>query len=241
MMPYQRSAAIYDAIYSTQDKDYALETAKLLSFIRQHKQSDGSRLLDVGCGTGVHLSHLVKQFDCQGLDKSDEMLALAREKLPQVPLHWGDMADFELGERFDVIICLFSAIGYAETLPRLSQTMSTFARHLLPGGVALVEPWFGPGVLNTGKVYCTFVDQADLKVARMNINRVEGRLSYLDFHYMVGTPAGIETFCETHVMGIFTHEEYLQAFKDAGLRVEHDATGLDGRGLYIGIQERRGG
>ncbi len=236
-MPYQKSAAIYDAIYGSQDKDYASETAKLLSFIRQHKRSAGNRLLDVGCGTGVHLSHLAGQFACQGLDKSDEMLALAREKLPQIPLHWGDMADFDLGERFDVITCLFSAIGYTETLPRLNQTIGTFARHLLPGGVALVEPWFGPGVLNADKVYCTFVDQPELKVARMNLNRVEGRLSYLDFHYLVGTPAGIESFCETHVMGIFTHEEYMQAFTEAGLRLVHDADGLDGRGLYIGIQE----
>ncbi len=236
-MPYRRSAAIYDAIYSAQDKDYVVETAKLLRFIRQHRQSRGNRLLDVGCGTGVHLSQLVKHFECQGLDRSEEMLVRAREKLPQIPLHSGDMADFDLGERFDVITCLFSAIGYAETLPRLSQTISTFARHLLPGGVALVEPWFGPGVLNNGKLYCTFVDQPDLKIARMNINKVEGRLSILDFHYMVGTPAGIETFCETHVMGIFTDEEYLQAFKDAGLTVVHDPDGLDGRGLYIGIQE----
>ncbi len=236
-MPYQKSAAIYDAIYGAQEKDYVLETAQLLGFIRQHKQSSGRRLLDVGCGTGVHLSQLAGQFECQGLDRSDEMLALAREKLPNVPLHWGDMADFDLGERFDVITCLFSAIGYVETLPRLTQTIATFARHLLPGGVVLVEPWFGPGVLNSGKVYCTFVDQPDLKIARMNINRVEGRLSMLDFHYLVGTPAGIESFCETHVMGIFTDEEYLQAFRDAGLRVVHDPTGLDGRGLYIGIME----
>ncbi len=70
----------------------------------------------------------------------------------------------------------------------------------------------------------------------MNINRVEGRLSYLDFQYLVGTPGGIEDFCETHTLGVFTDEEYQQAFRDAGLSVFHDETGLDGRGLYIGIK-----
>jgi ubiquinone/menaquinone biosynthesis C-methylase UbiE len=236
-MMYQRSAAIYDAIYAGQGKEYEAEVEKLEAFIQKHQRSEGRRLLDVGCGTGVHLTYLLKHFQAQGLDHSDEMLAQAREKLPQVSFHWGDMADFDLGQRFDVITCLFSTIGYAQTLPRLSQSIATFARHLLPGGVALVEPWFGPGILKTDKVWATFVDQPDLKVARMNINRVEGRLSYLDFHYMVGTPAGIETFSETHVMGIFTHEEYMRAFREAALRVEHDEEGLNGRGLYIGVQE----
>ncbi len=236
-MPYQKSAAIYDAIYSAQDKDYVVETAKLLGFIRQHKQSRGNRLLDVGCGTGVHLSHLVKYFECQGLDKSDEMLARAREKYPNLRFHLADMADFQLDHSFDVITCLFSAIGYARTLPRLSQTLATFARHLKPGGVALAEPWFGPGALDTGKVHAVFVDEPELKIARMNINRIEGRRSFLDFHYQVGTADGIVNFFEVHELGLFTDDEYQQAFTDAGLQVVHDEVGLDGRGIYVGMKD----
>ena len=53
---------------------------------------------------------------------------------------------------------------------------------------------------------------------------------------MVGTPQGIETFKERHELGLFTHEEYLGAFRNAGLEVNHDPEGLDGRGLYIGLK-----
>ncbi len=233
---YNRSAAIYDAIYQAMGKDYAGEAQKLLAFVRQYKRSEGNSLLDVGCGTGGHISYLQKHFDVQGLDGSDEMLAEARHKYPDVRFHRADMANFELDQRFDVITCLFSAIGYAQTLPRLAQTAAAFARHLKPGGLALVEPWFGPGILDTGGVHATFVNEPDLKIARMNVNRVEGSLSFLDFHYMVGTPAGVEEFCETHVMGVFTDEEYEQAFKQAGLEVTHDKEGLDGRGLWIGVR-----
>jgi SAM-dependent methyltransferase len=233
---YNRSAEIYDAIYRSQGKDYAGEAGKILALVQMYKRSQGRSLLDAGCGTGAHLPYLREAFDVEGLDYSEHMLAMARAKHPDVCFHHADMVDFQLDHRFDVITCLFSAIGYVGTLRRLSQAISTFARHLTPGGVALVEPWFGPGILDTGEIHATFVNEPELKIARMNINRVEGRLSYLDFEYLVGTPRGIEHFHETHALGVFTDEEYLQAFKDAGLEVVHEKEGLDGRGLYIGLQ-----
>ena len=51
---------------------------------------------------------------------------------------------------------------------------------------------------------------------------------------MVGTPEGVEVFTERHEAGLFTDEEYRAAFVAAGLEVEHDETGLIGRGLYVG-------
>jgi len=234
---YNRSAIIYDAIYRAQGKDYAAEAQKINMLIQQYKRSDGRLLLDVACGTGNHLAYLQEDFDTEGLDHSEEMLSIARNKFPNLHFHLADMVDFEIDHSFDVITCLFSAIGYVQTLPRLNQAMRTIAKHLRPGGMTIIEPWFGPGDLDAGKVHATFVDEPELKVGRMNINRVEGNMSYLDFHYVVGTPKEIEYFTETHAIGLFSPAEYLQAFQDAGLKVSHDAEGLDGRGLYIGMKQ----
>ena len=235
---YNRSAIIYDAIYRSQGKDYAAEAQKICTLIEQHKLSNGKSLLDLACGSGNHLAYLQQDFNVEGLDNSKEMLEVARNKFPNLPFHLADMVDFDIDHPFDVITCLFSAIGYVQTLPRLNHALRTIAKHLHPGGMTIIEPWFGPGDLDVGKVHAAFVDELELKIARMNINRVEGNISYLDFHYMVAMSGNIECFTETHAIGLFSHAEYLQAFQDAELKVIHDKEGLDGRGLYIGMKQR---
>ena len=231
---FTKSAHLYDLIYSAVGKDYAAEAAMVHAIIERYKCSSGNRLLDVACGSGQHLTHLAAFYEPAGLDLDENLLAAARQRCPEVPFFHADMTDFNLGLRFDVITCLFSSIGYVKILPRLNQTLRTFARHLAPGGVLLVEPWFAPDTFYPGRVSAVFVDQPELKVVRMSSTQVRGRLSTLYFYYMVGTPAGVEVFNERHDLGLFTHAEYRKAFQKAGLEVFYEETGLTGRGLYIG-------
>ena len=83
--------------------------------IRTHKP-DAATLLDVACGTGAHLVHFARKYRVEGIDVSEEQLAVARARLPGVELHLGDMTTFDLGRTFDAVTCMFSSIGYVGSL-----------------------------------------------------------------------------------------------------------------------------
>ena len=231
---YAKSARFYDAVYAW--KDYAGEADQLHALIQQYKQSSGANILDVACGTGGHIPYLHSHYQIQGLDLDENMLAIARERFPDIEFHRDDMADFDLDQTFDVVTCLFSAIGYVKTEARLQQSIQSMANHLVPGGVLIVEPWLSPGEWKPGSLHGLNVEDPDFRISRMNINQVDGHISIVDFHYMVGTPDGIHYFTERHELGLFTTETYLDAFQKAALAAIHDLEGLMGRGLFIGVK-----
>jgi ubiquinone/menaquinone biosynthesis C-methylase UbiE len=229
---YARSAAFYDLIYG--HKPYGNEAERVHAAIQRHLRTRGNALLDVGCGSGGHLAHLHRHYRCDGVDLDAGLLRIAQERYPDSRFHQGDMADFDLGRRYDALTCLFSAIGYVRTEAKLRRTIANFTRHLLPGGVAVVEPWLQPGVFTPGTVRMDTSDTPEMKVARMTHTAMHGELSVLSFSFMVGRAEGVEHWQEHHELGLFTHEQTMDAFGAAGLQVvEHDPHGLTGRGLYV--------
>jgi SAM-dependent methyltransferase len=233
---FNRSAAIYDAIFRAKGKKWEEEVQQFSALVKRYKRSGGKALLAVACGTGGHEQYLQKDFDVTGLDIDPAMLAIARERLPGVDLHCASMVDFRLDKKFDVVMCLFSAIGYANTPDNLHRSIRTMSEHLVPGGILVVEPWISLQEYRPGAVFATFVDQPDLKVARMNTNILQGTVSVIEFHYLVGTPKGVEHFTEHHELGLYSAEEYRGAFQACGLETHFEQEGLIGRGVYVGIR-----
>jgi ubiquinone/menaquinone biosynthesis C-methylase UbiE len=233
---YSKSAKYYDAIYASAGKDYPAEAKIVRKFIQQHKQSSGDSLLDVGCGTGIHANLLSKYYQVEGMDIEPKMLSVARKKYPQIRFQQGDMVEFKLKKKFDIIVCLFSAIGHVKTKSRLQRTIKNMSQHLLPGGVLLVEPWFTPKQWHPGRVYVTQVNKPDAKIVRMSHSSQKGSVSIIEFQYLIGTPKGIVRDVEILELGLFTKKEYLDSFRSAGLKAAHDPIGVYGRGLYIGVK-----
>ena len=98
----------------------------------------------------------------------------------------------------------------------------------------LLEPWFSPEQWEDGHIGSLFVNEPDIKIARMNVGESRDGMSVLDFHYLVATEEGVSYFTEEHRLGLFTESEYRGAFDAAGLETAYDEVGLEGRGLYIG-------
>lgn len=232
---YDNSAAAYEVLHGARGKDYAREAAMVAARIRRHRPQARS-LLDVACGTGLHLAALsVEGFEVEGLDLSDGMLAAARARLPDVTLHRGDMRTFRLDRRFDAVVCLFSSIGYMTTVDDLATAVATMRDHLEPGGVLVVEPWFEPDDWHEGAVFGEGSEEGDLAVARVSRSWREGDESLIEMHYVIARPDRSWAFTEIHRMGLFTTDQQLKIFRAAGLSVEHEDPGLTGRGLFVAV------
>lgn len=233
---FSKSANYYDEIYTSMGKDYPKEANKAHRLIQKYLKSGGEALLDVACGTGHHAGLLNKYYQIEGLDLDPNILSVARKKYPKISFHKGDMINFRLDKKFDAIVCLFSSIGYVKTKSNLNKAIQTMTQHLLPGGVMLIEPWFSPDEWHIGRAFTLHVNQPDLKITRMSYSSRKGNVSVIEFQYLVGTSRGIQHSVEHHQLGLFHKKDYLEAFRKAGLKVILDPTGLDGRGLYIGMK-----
>jgi ubiquinone/menaquinone biosynthesis C-methylase UbiE len=235
--PYSEMAGIYDSFYSW--KDYATESRRIRQLIRANGPPRPMTLLDVGCGTGGHLVYLSREFESTGLDLSPEMLREARRKLPKVRFVKARMEEFDLAWKYDVVLCLFSAIASVRNESDLRRTLRQFARHLKPGGVAIVEPWFTRAQYQEGLTHVRVSGTEESPVARMSLSRRRGDRSIVEMHHLVGSPQGIRYWVERHDLGMFTVEMYLSAFRAAGFRARFLKNGLmKGRGLYVATLPR---
>src|SRR3989441_13198240 len=88
--------AQYDDTISLAMKDYGAEAEKLTAFVHKYHRSTGNRLLDVACGTGLHLSYLTQRVQVEGLDLDEQVLTIARQRNARIPLHHADMTDCDL-------------------------------------------------------------------------------------------------------------------------------------------------
>ncbi len=232
-MVFTQSAEFYDDFYGR--KDYKGEVARLVELV--HDRVPGARTwLDVACGTGRHLELLAERYACEGVDLDPVLLERARARCPNMTFGVGEMATFDLGRSFDVVSCLFSAIGYARTADGLAATIANLARHLAEGGLLIVEPWFQPDEWERGRVAAEVpIDEGRRVLVRVFASGRDGDVSHLDIHYLVGSGGDVSYRHEHHELGLFTFDQFREAFEAAGLGdVDVDRDGLIGRGLVTG-------
>jgi SAM-dependent methyltransferase len=229
------SPELYDAIYNF--KNYHRECARLHNLISALVPG-ASRILDVACGTGEHAKFLREHYSVDGVDINEGYLRAARLKNPSGNYINADLMNFDLGRTYDVVICLFSAIGIVKTFKLLETAITCMARHVRPGGALIIEPWFTPELWRPTAPFILVGELENSKVYRLSQSVKEGPLSLLLHHYLKATRNSIEHYSEKIELGLFSRDEMTWAFDFAGMAVQYDAEGLMGRGLYVGKHDR---
>lgn len=230
-IPYERSAHLYDLMYVR--RDYTT-TGEEIRELAERALPGAEDLLDVGCGTGRHLEVLSNWYRGEGLDINPMMIEQTRARCPHLGLYEDDMRSFQLERSFDVITCLFSAIGHVETAAAMHRSIERMAAHLRSPGLLIVEPWFTPETFWDGHLAANFQSESETKLAWMYRQRREGLMAVLDIHYLVGGEGQPEYILERQDLGLFTREEMTAALEDAGLAVDYRESTVWNRGLYVG-------
>jgi ubiquinone/menaquinone biosynthesis C-methylase UbiE len=143
---FSRHSAEWDSFYNEADgqqtfTSYELQRRKEIVFdlISGLGSAAIHKVLDLGCGSGRYLAQLASMgFDCCGADISEEMLQIAREKLPpssSVKLIRSDCCNVPVEDHyFDLIICA----GVLEYLARDTEALDEIRRLITPGGFAIL-------------------------------------------------------------------------------------------------------
>jgi SAM-dependent methyltransferase len=136
--------AVYDSLarhYDAVTGDSSSETAFIDGVIKRAHPAPVT-LLEVACGTGGILASLAGRYLVAGLDISPGMLAVARGKLPEgTPLHLADMSRFQLGEKFDAVICVYHGINHLLGFPAWESFFDCARRHLNDSGVLVFDTY----------------------------------------------------------------------------------------------------
>jgi SAM-dependent methyltransferase len=109
--------------------------------------SPATHVLELGCGTGRVLLPLAECCDyVHGLDRSDAMLALCRQKLQQAGIssrkakvEVGDITDFDLGRRCDHIIAPYRVFQNLETTTQVAGLFRCIRQYLSPAGTCILN------------------------------------------------------------------------------------------------------
>lgn len=229
-------AELYDVFCNAIGKDLLDQAGRIADVFRRARPQSRT-LLDVACGTGEHAQYLadVYGFEVDGIDLSVEMLAKARARCPRGRFEVADMTRFHLGRCYDGLLCMSASIAYTVTLPRLREALACMRDHLVPGGVAVIQPYRTPEDVPPAGTREYTVESGDVRIRRIRRSEIDGRRHLVHFHYIIEGPGGTREVDEVDNFGLFTIDEMLAAFSAVGLAATYDPSWqeVSGDGLYI--------
>ena len=244
-------AGYYDLLY--RDKDYDGEALFVNGLLRK-QAPEAARLLELGCGTGIHAGKLAALgYSVHGIDISRAMLEQAKERLKSLPeehsrrlsFAYGDIREFHHDGSFDAAISLFHVMSYQTHNDDLTRAFAGVKQHINPKGVFIFDCWYGPAVLN---------DPPVVRVKRMENNQIEAvriaepeilpNENRVNVHYQVfiknKATGKIEIFKETHKVRYLFMPEIEQLCKAVGFALidarewmTDKEPGMDTWGVYF--------
>ena len=209
----------YDLFY--QDKDYNSE-CDLIERLALQGLKNPCEILDLGCGTGGHAKVLAdRNHFVLGVDRSESMINIAaRNTSRNLVFLRSDICELNLTRDFDIVIIMFSALGYITNGHDLSRVFAKIRKHVRPSGRIFFDVWYGPAVLkNKPEVRKKTFETKDGKLTRYVSGKLVTDSNLCQIHYQLthckwdGTLSFHEEF---HEMRFFFQIELEQMLTKSG-------------------------
>ncbi|MFA5927276.1 MAG: class I SAM-dependent methyltransferase [Patescibacteria group bacterium] len=106
-------------------------------------KKDSPSVLEIGCGTGRDAAEIIKLTDeYLGVDLSSELIAIAKERIPEASFEVADIENCDLPEDIDIIFAFASLIHMDEE--HFEDILVRAHSALTPGGIFLISLKLGP-------------------------------------------------------------------------------------------------
>ena len=132
---------IFSRIYNEFGWNYYPEAfaGQLLTWLAANAPQ-AQRILDLGCGTGV-LCRILREhgFTADGVDLSENMVAIAREADPEGRYDVGDMTVYEPEGRYDIVTCTGDAVNHLTDKAAVEKMFCKVYSYLEEGGVFIFD------------------------------------------------------------------------------------------------------
>ena len=128
-----------------------LSSEKANRLIRLLNPNPGSRILDVGCGTGEFLVRVAEKYHvtCEGIDINYQSIENARQRVKERNLYGSvkfsetDIKNLEdESSQFDCGVCLASTHAFATGEPAYPEALKWFSKSVKSGGKVLIGESF---------------------------------------------------------------------------------------------------
>lgn len=175
--------------YLSEFRPLKFHETRLLEILRQDLGDFTGTLIDVGCASGLFLSHLRPAFPAaqlRGLELHDDLIAAAKKRLDgmDIPVEKGDAIAYEPAEKVDVVLA--------------SAVLSVFHNPLLVLDHWL--SWLKPG----GRLYV---------FGRFNSRDVDTRVEYRSHYKDEGWETGLTSFAVSTVRDHLAKKGYSATFE----------------------------
>ncbi|MHB8756589.1 MAG: class I SAM-dependent DNA methyltransferase [Bacillota bacterium] len=219
--PYSYFARLYDRVM--RDVGYDLWTDYIEQLLARFETRPRT-VLDLACGTGnTTLPFAQRGYAVTGVDRSPEMLAIARRKTEQaglsIPFIQADMRHFVAASPVDLVTCLYDSLNYVLELDELTEVGRRVSAALNPGGLFIFDVNSAHRLSHIPDT-TMFVEDDGFSLVWENQFHKQDRIWQINLTGFVRSDGDLcRQFKEVHKERAYTVDEVTTAITRAGLRL----------------------